>query len=100
MTGQATSQVPAKSAPSTEVGELQNLLDQHRYIEFSDKLVATDPTHLTAPQTLYFSGMLAFSLGQLDNAAPRLIRAVNTDKEHSLTPAQDSKALEKKYLAR
>jgi len=94
MTGQATSQVPAKSAPSTEAGELQNLLDQHRYIEFSDKLVATDPTHLTAPQTLYFSGMLAFSLGQLDNAAPRLIRAVNTDKEHSLTRAQDSKALE------
>lgn len=51
--------------------------------------MATDPTDLTGPQTLYFSGMLDFHVGLLDNAVPRLIRAVNTDVEHSLTPGLD-----------
>jgi hypothetical protein len=94
MAGQTAPQTPATSAQPAEAAELQSLLDQHRYIEFSDKLVATIPSHLTGSQTLYFSGMLAFSLGQLDNAAPRLIRAVNNNKDHSLTPTQVEEALE------
>ena len=73
--------------------ELQHLLDQHQFIEFDEKLLATDPKHLTEAQNLYFSGMLAFRIGQLDEAATRLVRAVNTDAEHSLTPGQDREAL-------
>ena len=89
--GQTVSQAPP--TVSGEAAELQSLLDQHRYIEFDDKLVATDPAHLTGPQTLYFSGMLAFHMGLLDAAAPRFLRAVNIDTSHSLTPAQNSEAL-------
>ncbi len=93
MMAQTAPQRPATLAQSRDAAELQSLLDQHRYIEFADKLLATDPTRLTGPENQYFSGMLAFHLGQLDNAAPRLIRAVNTDAQHSLTPAQDREAL-------
>jgi len=60
MTGQTAPQKPAASAQPTEAAELQHLLDQHQYIEYDDKLLATDSTHLTGSQNLYFSGMLAF----------------------------------------
>jgi hypothetical protein len=45
MTGQVTPQAPVTSAQSADAGELQSLRDQHRYIEVSNKLIATDPTH-------------------------------------------------------
>src|SRR5579875_580160 len=77
-----------------EAVALQQLLDQHEYVEYDDKLLATDPTLLTGPQNFYFSGMLAFHLGALESAAQRLSRVVHSAQDHSLTDTQITESLE------
>jgi len=78
--GQSAPHGDAPSARSQEAAELQQLLDRHEYIEYDDKLLATDSAHLTGPQNLYFSGMLLFHLGMLENAAQRLSQVVGSEK--------------------
>jgi len=92
--GQSAPHGDAQSARSQEAAELQQLLDRHEYIEYDDKLLATDSAHLTGPQNLYFSGMLLFHLGMLENAAQRLSQVLSSDQEQSLSPAQIDEALE------
>jgi hypothetical protein len=83
----------AAAQTASSVAHLQQLLDQHNYIEFAQEL--PHAAGLTQDQQNYFSGVLAFRQGHLgsDDVVKPLASAVNA-KTSALSANQVEDALE------